>query len=348
MTASKPIWLSSPEGLLRWSFLGAIAVLLLKGASYFIGGGAGLLSDAGESVVNLLTSLLGLYGIWWAQRPRDPEHPYGHGKVDALIAAFQALIVVATAGTLAFSVITGRYLQARPHTLWEVLLYQGGAIGLNGLLAFKLWKGGRIYASSILRAESLHLMGDIATSLVVVLNFTGLFLGLPEIIDRIVGLLIVGLIGYGAIRVLRETSAALVDYQDPRLLWRLAQAVQKHRRPEWIDVHNVRIQRYGKALHIDGHVTLPWYWSLQAAHESMKHLETLLRQELGTEVEFFWHMDPCEPICCRFCEIQECTHRQANFEHRLPITPESLFVDQKVWSPSSSRPPMKPDVSQSD
>lgn len=321
-----------------------MAVLILKAASYFTGGGAGLLSDAGESIVNLLTSLLGLYGVWWAQRPRDPEHPYGHGKVDSLIAALQALIVILSAGGLAFAVLTGSYLAVRPDTIWKVLIYQGGAVTLNGTLAFWLWKGGRIYASSILRTESLHLLGDIGTSLVVILNFAGLFWGLPEVVDKVVGLLLVAFIGYGALGVLRETSATLVDSQDPQLILRLSQAVQKHRRVEWIDIHNVRMQRYGKALHIDGHVTLPWYWNLQAAHESMKCLEEHLRKELGTEVEFFWHMDPCEPICCPFCEMQGCPYRQADFVGRLPITPESLFVNQKVWSNTSSHQGVKPDI----
>ncbi|MCX8112646.1 MAG: cation diffusion facilitator family transporter [Bacteroidia bacterium] len=328
--------LPKPEILLRWTLGGAFVVLLLKTLAYAVGGSAGFFSDAGESLINVLTALLGLYGIQWTRRPRDREHPYGHGKGDALVGALQAIIVMATAAGLAFTILTGGYIPAQSHAVREVFFLQGGAMSLNLGLAFLLWRNGRRYSSTILRAESLHLLGDVATSFVVLLNFLGLRWGLPEIVDKSVGLGVVIIVGYGSLRILRETTATLMDTQDPRLLERLAAALQAHRRPEWIDLHNVRIQRYGRALHVDGHVTLPWYWSLEKAHEAMKTLEEVLRGELDTEVEFFWHMDPCEPICCSFCEIQDCPYRQAVFEKRRTVTPESLFVNQKGWQPDSA------------
>lgn len=338
---------SSPERLLRWSLGGAFIVLLLKALAYTTGGSAGFFSDAGESLVNVLTALLGLYGVWWSRRPRDRDHPYGHGKVDTLIAALQALIVIATAGGLAFSILKESYMPVQVGTTSTALLYQAGAMGMNASLALLLWRGSRLYGSTILRSESLHLLGDVGTSIVVVINFMGLQFGYSTLlIDKLVGLGMVAFVGYGALRILRETSAALVDTQDPQLLRRLAEALEKHRRPEWIDIHNVRIQRYGHALHVDGHVTLPWYWTLHDAHEAMKALETTLRSELGTEVEFFWHMDPCEPVCCPFCEISGCPHRQKAFLRRREITPETLFVNQKVWEPPSPHQRMKADISQ--
>ncbi len=338
---------SSPERLLRWSLGGAFIVLLLKALAYTTGGSAGFFSDAGESLVNVLTALLGLYGVWWARRPRDRDHPYGHGKVDTLIAALQALIVIATAGGLALSILTGSYIPAQVSAIHAALLYQMAAMSVNASLALLLWRGSRLHGSTILRSESLHLLGDVGTSIVVVINFLALRWGYTDpLIDKLVGLGIVVLVGYGALRILRETGAVLVDTQDPHLLGRLANAIEKHRRPEWIDIHNVRIQRYGHALHVDGHVTLPWYWTLHDAHEAMKALEHTLRSELGGEVEFFWHMDPCEPVCCPFCEISGCPHRQKAFLRRREITPETLFVNQKVWEPPSSHQRMKADISQ--
>lgn len=334
-----------PESLLQWSFAGAGAVLILKALAYATGGSAGFFSDAGESLVNLLTALLGLYGVWWANRPRDIEHPYGHGKVDTLFSALQALIVIATAAALAVTILTGKYRPAQTETLPTVLLYQAGAILLNGVLAFWLWRGSQRFHSSILRAESLHLVGDIGTSFVVIANFLGQTWGLSDTIDKGIGLLVVLVVGFGALRILRETGAALVDTQDRALLDRLALALEKHRRPEWIDIHNVRIQRYGRALHVDGHVTLPWYWSLTDAHEAMKSLEKVLAADLGTEIEFFWHMDPCEPVCCSYCEVTGCAYRQAAFERRRPFTAERLFINQKAWEPSSGHQRMKDHIS---
>lgn len=321
--------LRRPEDYLRLALGAALLVLLLKGLAYEAGGGAGLLSDAGESFLNLLTALLGLYGSLWARRPRDSDHPYGHGKADALLAAFQALLVGGTALFLAYTMMTGTYLPLRPDAIFAALPYEALAMLLNTVLALLLWHGGRHLHSHLLTTEAWHLMGDVTTSVLVLGGLGAVQVGLPTLIDKAVGLVLAGLMAYGAFRALRESSAALLDEQDPRLLNRLAEALEKHRRPEWIDIHNVRIQRYGATLHIDGHVTFPWYWSLQEAHAALKALEKTLAEELRRPVEFFWHMDPCEPPCCAHCQVTPCPHRQRPFEQSIPFRPETLFPNQK-------------------
>ncbi|MCS7297299.1 MAG: cation diffusion facilitator family transporter [Bacteroidia bacterium] len=338
--------LSKPEIALRWSLGSALVVLFFKGLAYAIGGSAGFFSDAGESLINILTAVLGMYGIWWARQPRDPDHPYGHGKVDALISAIQALIVISTAAVLAILILSGTYKPPNFQSTQTALLCEGLAISINAALAIWLWRWSHRYHSTILRAESLHLIGDIGTSCAVLLSFLALKWGLPPAIDKGMGLIVVGIVGYGALRILRQTGATLVDAQDQHLLQRLAHAIEKHHRPEWIDLHNVRIQRYGTALHIDGHVTLPWYWSLQQAHTSMKELEALIRRELQAEVEFFWHMDPCEPVCCSACKVEGCEYRQSPFQERHVISPKSLFVNQKTALLSSSHQSVKAHISQ--
>ena len=329
MIGLKRTWLDGPEGHLRVAIGGAFLTLILKGLSYDSGGGAGLLSDAAESLLNAITAILGLYGVLWAQRPPDPDHPYGHGKVDALIASLQALLVASTAGILAYAILRGSYRPLTPEGLSRVLAYQGAAMLTNAALAGYLWIGYRRHKAQILRTESLHLLGDVVTSLLVIGGFLAVWAGWPSVLDVGVGLVLAGLIGYGAIQILRETGATLIDTQDPKLMRRLAEALERKRRPEWIDIHNVRIQRYGTSLHVDGHVTFPWYWSLRDAHEAMKELEATLRRELRQPVEFFWHMDPCEPVCCKYCRVQGCPYRQSAFEKHLSFTPESLFVNRK-------------------
>lgn len=304
-------------------------MLLLKGLAYEVGGGAGLLSDAGESFLNVLTALLGLYGSLWAQRPRDSDHPYGHGKADALFAALQALLIGGTALFLAYTMMTGTYRPLRQQAFLSAFPYEALAMVLNATLALLLGQGGRRLHSHLLTAEAWHLLGDVATSALVLGGLGAVHIGLPPLIDKGVGLVLIGLIAYGAFRLLRESSAALLDEQDPRLLTRLAEALEKHRRPEWIDIHNVRIQRYGATLHIDGHVTFPWYWSLQEAHTALKALEKTLAEELHRPVEFFWHMDPCEPPCCAHCQVNPCSHRQSPFQSVIPFRPDTLFPNQK-------------------
>jgi cation diffusion facilitator family transporter len=249
--------------------------------------------------------------------------------MDSLVSGLQALLVAGTAVYLAYTIVQGRYRPLSQEGFSWVFLYEGIAMGLNGALAYLLWRGAVRHQSQILRAESWHLMADVTTSILVLAGIGAVWMGLSPLVDKGVGLAMVAFIGYGAFQLLRETGATLLDAQDPQLLGRLAEAIEKHRQPAWIDIHNVRIQRYGASLHVDGHVTFPWYWSLREAHAALKDLETLLQQELRQPVEFFWHMDPCEPVCCPYCEIGDCPMRQAPFVRRIPLRPESLFVNQK-------------------
>lgn len=321
--------LRRPEDYFRLALGVALLVLLLKALAYEAGGGAGLLSDAAESLVNALTAILGLYGTLLAHQPRDPEHPYGHGKVDSLLSGLQALLIAGTAGFLAYAILHGNFRPLAVEGFYQAYLYEAAAIALNASLSFTFWRAAKRFHSQLLKAESLHLLGDGLTSLLVVAGLGAVQLGLPPVIDKGIGLVLVSFMGYGAFQLLRETGQTLLDAQDPRLLARLVEILQKHRRPEWIDIHNVRIQRYGVSLHIDGHITFPWYWSLQEAHTALKGVEELLRRELHRPVEFFWHMDPCEPSCCAYCLIAECPHRQRPFEQEIPFTPEKLFLNQK-------------------
>ncbi len=319
--------LKKPEDHLLVAALAAPLILGIKALVYYQAGGAGFLSDTGESLVNLFTAGLGAYGAFWARQPRDLDHPYGHGKVDDLVGFAQALVIGGTGLILAYSILQGHY---------KPLVLEGAAIGwsistilTNASLAALLWSAYRRFRLLVLRAEAWHLLSDALTTVLVLLSSLGVAHGWPSFLDRIAGLILSILILLGAYRILRRSASRLIDTQEAIYLEQLIRLLEKHRRPNWIDIHNVRIQQYGTKLHIDGHITFPRYWTLTQAHEELKALETTLAQELSKPVEFFWHMDPCEPVCCRYCEVAECTYRQAAFEQRLPYTKEGLFVNQK-------------------
>ncbi len=323
----RPTLPKKPETYLGIAAAFAPVVLLLKAAAYYSAGGAGFLSDAGESLLNLLTGALGMYGAFWARQPRDPEHPYGHGKVDDLVSALQALLVAAGGLFLGYTILMGRFerLQYAP----KALLFNTTAIAINLLLSTFLYKASQRFQSRILRSEAWHLLSDVLSSLLVLLGTLGVWAGWPNFIDQAVGLLLSVFIVIGAVRLGGRSALRLIDTQDKTLLAQVGELLEAHRRPGWIDVHNVRIQRYGPNLHIDGHVTFPWYWSLQEAHAELKELERILSEALGGRAEFFWHMDPCEEVCCPYCEVRDCPYRRAPFMRRLPFTLDTLYPNQK-------------------
>jgi divalent metal cation (Fe/Co/Zn/Cd) transporter len=94
-------------------------------------------------------------------------------------------------------------------------------------------------------------------------------------------------------------------------------------------VHNFRVIKFGRTLHIDCHVTLPWYYSLEQAHSEITAIERLVNEHGDQRVELFIHMDPCIPASCAIHDMVDCPHRQAAFVRRIPWTLENALSNKK-------------------
>ena len=94
-------------------------------------------------------------------------------------------------------------------------------------------------------------------------------------------------------------------------------------------MHNLRVLKYGSHLHIDAHITLPWYDDLEKSHAEVTAVEHLITEKLEGEVEFFIHADPCIPLSCPICPITDCKVRKAEFSKRLNWTLENMLPDRK-------------------
>ncbi|MCB0773711.1 MAG: cation diffusion facilitator family transporter, partial [Flavobacteriales bacterium] len=105
--------------------------------------------------------------------------------------------------------------------------------------------------------------------------------------------------------------------------------IEAHRKPAWIDMHNFRIIKFGSTLHIDCHVTVPWYFTVEGGHREISELAALVNERSGREVEFFIHMDPCVPQSCTICEIADCPVRQAPLVRRIPWDLTTVLADKK-------------------
>ena len=102
-----------------------------------------------------------------------------------------------------------------------------------------------------------------------------------------------------------------------------------HRRPNWIDLHNLRIIKFGSILHLDCHLTVPWYLNVNEAHGEIENLSALVKDEFGETVELFVHSDGCMDFSCPICVKDDCPVRKHNFEKRLQWTVENISNDTK-------------------
>ncbi|NAW52010.1 cation diffusion facilitator family transporter [Elizabethkingia argentiflava] len=320
--------------LSKFTFQRTIAfagILLFVGklVAWQLTGSDAVFSDAMESIVNIISAFLGLYSLYLAAKPKDKEHPYGHGKVEFITSGIEGALII-IAGILIIlqaikSLIHGNHIQALD---WGILI-----IFITGLINYGLgWYSlikGKKENSLVLIASGKHLQSDTYTTLGVVLslvivNFTQWY-WVDGAFALLFGTYII-LVGY---RIVREALRGIMDESDEKLLREITAILLANREPQWIDIHNMKIQQYGAHLHIDAHITLPWYYSLRDAHNEMGKVLLLLAHNLDREIEFNFHMDDCKPFSCAICQLNHCPVRESLFEKKVEWTIKNISQVQK-------------------
>ncbi|MBX2980201.1 MAG: cation transporter [Flavobacteriales bacterium] len=288
-----------------------------------------ILSDALESIVNVVAGAFALYSLVLAAKPRDREHPYGHGKVEFLSAGFEGGLVVLAGGLIIWRAVQGFISPQQLHDLDLGMALTAAAGGLNLIMGLVLKRRGARAHSITMEASGTHLLSDAWSTAAMLLGLVAIRITGLVWLDNLFALLFAGYIIVTGLRVLRRSVAGIMDEADAGQAARVIAVLEKHRKPAWVDVHNFRMIKYGPVLHIDCHVTLPWYHSLKQAHREIAELENVVNREVGRTVELFIHMDPCIPSSCAICQLEGCPERKTAFQRRIPWTSESVLDNRK-------------------
>jgi len=300
----------------------AVSVVLLaaKKQAYRLTGSTAILSDALESIVNVVAAVFAIGALIFAGRPADRNHPYGHGKMEFLSAAFEGGLIAFAALVILYEVVVGltHGVELRALDLGLAIVLGAGLVNLA--LGYYLVRTGRRYGSLTLVADGRHVLADFYTSAGVVVGLllvrlTGL-VWLDPVVAAVVAL---NLMWTGA-RLIRQASAGLLDEEDPALLHRLLQVLQPHLGQGVIRVHHLRAIRAGRVNHVDAHLVVPEFWSVERSHELAEDLGERVMKELGAEGEMTLHTDPCHRIYCRMCDLDDCPVRREPFTGRPRLT----------------------------
>ena len=178
-------------------------------------------------------------------------------------------------------------------------------------------------------ADGKHLLTDTWSSAglaigLTVLYFTG-WVWVDTVITLGLGLIIV----YTGFELIKESVFNLLDKADYVKIKHLIELLNRERKSNWIDIHNLRIVKYGPLVHVDCHMTLPWYYNLEDAHREVDTLAKLATANLNYEIEFFIHADPCLPSSCSVCELNNCEVRKQAFVRRLDWNIGNVLPDAK-------------------
>lgn len=306
-----------------------IILLLIKFYAFSITGSNAILTDALESIINVVAGFVALYSLILANVPTDRNHPYGHGKVEFLSAGFEGTLIFIAGVVICVKSVYNLFF---PHELSSVdigLALTAFAGLVNYIMGVILEHRGRKTHSLTMVADGKHLKSDAYSSAGLVIGLVIIFLTKIAWIDNVVALLFGALIAFTGLKVVRHSVAGIMDEADDELNSKVIKILNANRTENWIDVHNLRIIRYGARLHIDCHLTIPWYYKVREAHEEVDRFENLMEASFDSNVECFIHLDPCIPEACRFCPKTACPQRQTEFAHLIEWIPENVLLNQK-------------------
>lgn len=315
--------------IMRLMLLFSTLLLCLKFFAWWLTKSNAILTDALESIVNVVAGAFALFSIIYAARPRDEDHPYGHGKIEFVSAGFEGALVLLAGGAIIYEAILG-FLHPHPIAKADIGAWLSAASGLcNFAMGYFLVQRGKKQSSALMQANGRHLLSDTVSSIglvagLILIYFTGL-----AWIDNALAIAFGFYIFYTGFKIVRESLGNLLDEQDKEKVDQLIKVLNENRRSNWIDMHNLRILKYGSGLHVDAHITLPWYLSLESAHEEVDAVEKLVSKEIGAQMEFFIHADPCLPTSCPICQVKDCPQRKAAFVKSLNWTSENMLPDKK-------------------
>lgn len=309
-----------------WLSLLASGVLLaVKFVAYQLTDSAAVLSDALESIVNVIASGFALFSITLSARPPDASHPYGHGRVEFFSAGFEGALIAVAAIAIVWTAFP-RLLSPQPIaqlSLGMTLVCAAGAA--NALLGVYLQYVGRRIQSLALVADGKHLLSDAYTSAGVVVGMLLVWLTGWHVLDALIALAVALHILVMGGRLLRESIARLMDEAEPALLQRIVQTLQEARQPAWIDLHNLRAWRSGPRYHVDFHLTLPRYWDLERGHDVAQDIEMLIEKTQPSYGDVIIHIDPCLAVNCPSCALPSCPVRAAQYQESHPWTVASVI-----------------------
>ena len=188
---------------------------------------------------------------------------------------------------------------------------------------------GKKHKSLTIEAAGKHIRVDAYSTFAIILGLGLLILTGWQWLDSAVALIFAVIIIVTGYRVVRKSLAGIMDETDTTLLGEVISFIQSNRRTQWIDMHNMRVIQYGNVMHVDAHMTLPWYYRVSDGEKEIHILEDMIGEHFGNKIEIFVHIDACAPYSCKLCALADCPVRQEAFKAQLIWSEDNVWVDSK-------------------
>lgn len=296
-----------------WIVTLSILILCGKFLAFYITNSVGILTDAMESIVNVVAGLISLYSLRWAAKPKDKDHPFGHGKMELISASIEGILISIAGGVIIYEGIQRLFSPATIEKLDIGIIVVAIAGLMNYIMGWYSIRIGKRHNSIALIAGGKHLQSDTYSTIGLVIGLLLLYYTKIAWIDSALALIFGSIIILTGISILKKTVANLLDKANDELLRNMVQTIEEHRQPDWIDIHNTKIIQYGSYLYIDCDLTLPWFYNIVESHDACENLKHTLISKFTDRIQVSVHSDPCGMKHCEHCMVSVCTSRQAPF-----------------------------------
>ncbi|MDD1414319.1 cation diffusion facilitator family transporter [Dolichospermum sp. ST_con] len=306
-----------------------LLLFIIKVVAWYLTNSVAILTDALEYTINVVSGFIGLYSLYISAKPKDKNHPYGHGKVEFLSATVEGTLMIVSCFVIIYEAINNL---KHPHQLLKLdfgiyLIALSGII--NYIVGYYSIKNGKQNNSLALIATGKHLQSDTYATLGLVIGLILIYFTHYAWIDSAVAFIFAIIIIISGYKILRTSIAGIMDEADDDLLEKLIALLQQNRTENWVDLHNLRIIKYGGTLHLDCHLTIPWYFNIHEGHNEVDALDKIVKDNFGNSLELFVHTDGCLDFSCKICSKQNCAQRKSNTVQTVTWTVDNVSSNEK-------------------
>ncbi len=300
-----------------------------KLVAYFLTNSVGILTDALESTVNVTTGVISLYAIYISIKPKDKNHPFGHGKIEFLSASLEGFLIGFAGLIIIFEAIKRLFNPAEVNQLDIGIIIVAAAGILNYLVGWYSIRVGRKNNSIALVSGGKHLQSDTYSSIGLVIGLILLYVTKLAWLDSAIALIFGTIIIITGYKILKETTSNLMDEADFKLIGELGNLLEQNRTEDWIDIHNLKMVKYGASFHITCDLVLPWYMNISFSHSEGAKLKDVIINNFSDDIVFALHTDECHRAFCQHCRKKDCQERKDIFVSDIEFSLENIIKERK-------------------
>lgn len=292
----------------------SVILFFSKLIAYYLTNSVGILTDALESTVNVITGFISLYSISIALKPSDADHPFGHGKIESISASIEGFLILLAGLIIIFEAVKRLFMPVEIQQLDIGIIIIAIAGIINYILGYYSIKTGKKHHSIALVAGGKHLQSDTYSTIGLVIGLVLLLITKMAWLDSAIAISFGLIIIYTGYKILKETTSNLMDKADFKILEIVTDILWENKSNNWINIHNLKLVKYGDVHHIDCDLTLPWYMNIADAHKETDLIIKAISENYPENIDFTIHSDACTPDWCIHCTISDCKFRKQNFE----------------------------------